>query len=66
VFSCCEKIIQEKGLDAFSANEKKSANIELKSGPFKCFLKSLHTQTCISTVARKQNHINRCFLAVKI
>jgi 5'-nucleotidase len=37
-----EKIFQEKGLDAFSANEKKSANIELKSGPFKCFLKSLH------------------------
>ena len=37
-----EKIFQEKGLDAFSASEKESADIELKSGPFKCFLKSLH------------------------
>lgn len=37
-----EKIFQEKGLNAFSENEKKSVNIELKSGPFKYFLKSLH------------------------
>ncbi len=37
-----EKIFQKKGLDAFSVSERKYADIELKSGPFKCFLKSLH------------------------
>ncbi|RUM78094.1 MAG: 5'-nucleotidase [Candidatus Thioglobus sp.] len=37
-----EKIYQEKGIEAFEENEKKSANVELKAGPFKCFLKSLH------------------------
>jgi len=37
-----EKIFQEKGLEAFEENEKKSANVELKAGPFKCFLMSLH------------------------
>lgn len=37
-----EKIYQEQGIEAFKKNEKNSANIELKSGPFKCFLKSLH------------------------
>jgi len=37
-----EKVYQERGIEAFSKNEKKFANVELKSGPFKCFLKSLH------------------------
>jgi len=37
-----EKIFQEKGLEAFEQSEKKSAKVELKAGPFKCFLKSLH------------------------
>ncbi len=37
-----EKIYQEQGLEAFAQNEKNAANIELKAGPFKCFLKSLH------------------------
>ena len=37
-----ERIFQEQGLAAFSENEKKSAHIELKAGPFKGFLKSLH------------------------
>lgn len=37
-----EKIFQEKGMKAFEENEKKSADVELKAGPFKCFLKSLH------------------------
>lgn len=36
-----EKIFQQKGLDAFNDNEAKSANIELKAGPFKQFLQSL-------------------------
>ena len=37
-----EKVYQQHGIDAFSKNEEKFANVELKSGPFKCFLKSLH------------------------
>jgi len=37
-----EKIYQAKGIEAFEENEKNSANVELKAGPFKCFLKSLH------------------------
>ncbi|CAB9538872.1 5'-nucleotidase (EC [Bathymodiolus brooksi thiotrophic gill symbiont] len=37
-----EKVYQQHGIDAFSENEEKFANVELKSGPFKCFLKSLH------------------------
>ncbi|MDC9714330.1 MAG: 5'-nucleotidase [Gammaproteobacteria bacterium] len=37
-----EKIYQEHGIDAFAENEKNAANIELQSGPFKSFLKSLH------------------------
>ncbi len=37
-----EKVYQESGIEAFSENEEKFANIELKSGPFKPFLKSLH------------------------
>lgn len=36
-----ERIFQEKGLTAFAENEKNSANIALKAGPFKCFLMSL-------------------------
>ncbi len=38
-----EKIYQEQGIDAFAENEKNAANVELQSGPFKSFLKSLHT-----------------------
>jgi 5'-nucleotidase len=37
-----EKIYQAKGIDAFEENEKKSAHIKLKAGPFKHFLQSLH------------------------
>lgn len=37
-----ERIYQEKGMEAFEENEKNAANVKLKSGPFKCFLKSLH------------------------
>ena len=37
-----EKIYQQHGIDAFAENEEKLANVELRSGPFKCFLKSLH------------------------
>ncbi len=37
-----EQIYQEKGLKAFAENERNAANIELKAGPFKCFLQSLH------------------------
>ncbi|SMN11748.1 5'-nucleotidase [uncultured Candidatus Thioglobus sp.] len=37
-----EKIYQEQGIDAFSESEKRAANVELKSGPFKYFLKALH------------------------
>jgi 5''-nucleotidase. len=37
-----ERVFQEKGLEAFEQSEKKSAEVELKAGPFKCFLKSLH------------------------
>lgn len=36
-----ERIFQEKGLEAFSENEKNLANIALKAGPFKYFLMSL-------------------------
>ncbi len=36
-----EKIFQEKGLEAFAKSENISANVELKAGPFKCFLESL-------------------------
>lgn len=36
-----EKIFQKKGLKAFNDNEATYANIELKAGPFKPFLKSL-------------------------
>lgn len=37
-----EKVYQEQGIKAFTENEKNFADVELKSGPFKCFLKSLH------------------------
>ena len=37
-----ERIFQEQGLEAFHENEKRSENIELKAGPFKSFLVSLH------------------------
>ncbi len=36
-----EKIYQEHGLDVFRENERKSAHIPLKPGPFKAFLASL-------------------------
>jgi len=32
-----EKIYQEKGIEAFEENEKKSANVELKAGPLSAF-----------------------------
>ena len=37
-----EKIYQEKGIEAFVENERTAANVELKAGPFKRFVKSLH------------------------
>ncbi|MBE8189376.1 MAG: 5'-nucleotidase [Candidatus Thioglobus sp.] len=37
-----ERIYQQQGLEAFTKNEQSSADIELKAGPFKYFLKSLH------------------------
>lgn len=37
-----EKINCEKGLEAFSKNEKQSAKVPLKSGPFKPFLDALY------------------------
>jgi len=36
-----ERVFQEKGLDAFTKSEKKSAHNPLKGGPFKNFLTSL-------------------------
>lgn len=37
-----ERIFQEKGIDAFTENEKKSAKEPLPVGPFKGFLTALH------------------------
>lgn len=37
-----EQIYQDKGLEAFLENEKKSANTPLKAGPFHGFLQALH------------------------
>ncbi len=37
-----ERIFQQKGLDAFTDNERNSAKIPLTGGPFKDFLKALH------------------------
>lgn len=37
-----EKVYQQHGIEVFSESEKNAADVELKSGPFKCFLKSLH------------------------
>jgi 5'-nucleotidase len=36
-----ERIFQDKGLEAFAESENRSAHVELKAGPFKCFLVSL-------------------------
>lgn len=36
-----ERIFQEQGLDAFTQNEKNSAKLPLKTGPFRGFLKAL-------------------------
>lgn len=38
-----ERIFQEQGLEAFAANEKKSAHKPLPGGPFKGFLDALHS-----------------------
>ncbi|PHS72578.1 MAG: 5'-nucleotidase [Cycloclasticus sp.] len=37
-----ERIYKEKGLDAFTENEKKSAKQPMSGGPFKSFLSALH------------------------
>ncbi len=38
-----ERIFKERGLDAFTANEKASAHTPLDPGPFKTFLQTLHS-----------------------
>jgi len=38
-----ERIFKERGLDAFTANEKASAHTPLDAGPFKIFLQTLHS-----------------------
>lgn len=38
-----ERIYQERGLDAFSATEEAAAAEPLEGGPFKSFLKALHS-----------------------
>ena len=38
-----ERIFKERGLDAFTANEKASAHTPLDPGPFKNFLQTLHS-----------------------
>jgi len=37
-----ERIFKERGLDAFTANEKAAAHTPLDAGPFKTFLQTLH------------------------
>ncbi|KAA0445954.1 MAG: 5'-nucleotidase [Candidatus Thioglobus sp.] len=58
-----EKIYQEQGIDAFAENEKKSANIALKSGPFKCFLQSL--QNIQSSFPEKDNPIRTALITAR-
>ena len=38
-----ERIFKERGLDAFTANQKASAHTPLDAGPFKIFLQTLHS-----------------------
>jgi 5'-nucleotidase len=38
-----ERIFKERGLDAFTANEKAEARMPLDAGPFKIFLQTLHS-----------------------
>lgn len=38
-----ERIFKERGLDAFTANEKAEARMPLDAGPFKKFLQTLHS-----------------------
>ncbi len=38
-----ERIFKERGLDAFTANEKAEARMPLDAGPFKTFLQTLHS-----------------------
>ncbi|MDB9970064.1 5'-nucleotidase [Porticoccaceae bacterium] len=38
-----ERIFKERGLDAFTANEKAEARMPLDPGPFKTFLQTLHS-----------------------
>ena len=38
-----ERIFKERGLDAFTANEKASARMPMDPGPFKNFLQTLHS-----------------------
>ncbi len=58
-----EKVFQKQGLDAFSASEKKLANIELKSGPFKNFLQSLYNIQ--SAFAEKNNPIRTALVTAR-
>jgi 5'-nucleotidase len=58
-----EKIFQEQGLEAFEENEKLSANIELKAGPFKSFLASL--QKIQSTFPEENNPIRTALVTAR-
>jgi len=58
-----EKIFQEHGLEAFEENEKLSANIELKAGPFKSFLASL--QKIQSTFPEENNPIRTALVTAR-
>jgi 5'-nucleotidase len=58
-----ERIFQEQGLEAFEENEKQSANIELKAGPFKSFLASL--QKIQSTFPEENNPIRTALVTAR-
>jgi len=58
-----ERIFQEQGLEAFEENEKLSANIELKAGPFKSFLASL--QKIQSTFPEENNPIRTALVTAR-
>jgi 5'-nucleotidase len=58
-----ERIFQEHGLEAFEENEKQSANIELKAGPFKSFLASL--QKIQSTFPEENNPIRTALVTAR-
>jgi 5'-nucleotidase len=58
-----ERIFQKKGLEAFAESEKLSAEVELKAGPFKCFLVSL--QKIQSAFPEKNNPIRTALVTAR-